>query len=149
MGDVSIRGNFVGRTGAMHIEMTKGRIIIIIIIMLICSIFKEAEDVVWNDSDLLCDSPNIVPPEDGGASYQNDDRLSVPMFNFSLITDPTDPLFEDVIKESEFPEIYFTSSTWIVTILPVFCDLFTGMSFIFDNKKVLLLETARGVPPAA
>ena len=108
MGDVSIRGNSVGRTGTMHIEMTKGRIIIIIIIMLICSIFKEAEDVVWNDSDLLCDSPNIVPPEDGGPSYQNDDRLSVPMFNFSLITDPTDPLFEDVIKESEFPEIYFT-----------------------------------------
>ena len=63
------------------------------------------KDLVWGNRGLLCDHPSFTvynPP----LSHNDDDRFYVPRFNFSLITDPTDPLFEDVIKVKRFSRIY-------------------------------------------
>ena len=73
------------------------------------ALFTEAKDLVWKhpDPDLLCEHPLINVLENPPPRHKDDDPFYVPLFNFSLITDPTDPLFEDVIKVLALPVIYF------------------------------------------
>ena len=61
--------------------------------------YVELEDETWENEDILCEDPETPFIEEFNPTLVLD--ITLPVFDFSLIVDPTDPLYEDLIKVSK------------------------------------------------
>ena len=60
--------------------------------------YAESAETTWKHEDIMCEDPGALSVIDD--RKDNIFELFLPVFNFSLIVDPNDPLFEDEIKAS-------------------------------------------------
>ena len=59
----------------------------------------DFRELTWYDTALLCDDNNTLADEPPSFAVANEFEWNY-YFNFSLIADPNDPLFEEIIKVS-------------------------------------------------
>ena len=60
--------------------------------------YVELEEKTWDNEGILCEDLEIPFREEFSFSFVLSPHIN--FFNFSLIVDPNDPLFEDEIKVS-------------------------------------------------
>ena len=69
-------------------------------ILLECILVESATEKTWYHEDIICEPENTTAVANELSPVLPTLDLWWPFFNFSLIVDPNDPLYEDEIKVS-------------------------------------------------